>query len=435
VLAAAEAWAVAGNQGAPECIFVLVGYPEGISLLMQGTLLHDLWSGACVKTGRRRVEQVLMSSAASPIPVAPVKPWLVRIPEIFEGVGSEVLKRLGAESVTRLGTDYYLIKSKTIQAGTIQKSEVGKFLRWNLPMDHTWPCNPQKMDGFIEKAAQTLLKKFGERKPQGLFIGQLNPTSPDKYYKSLASNLRGRALQLFPNLKAATVEEQSPDEETLFCLVGKEGLFCGMQSPRESNGLYAGGSKFIDQDSSETISRAGAKIAEALHYLLLHRKPLAEGSHWVELGACPGGMTSELLARGQRVTAIDRAPLDARLNGRPGLRFVHADVATFSPEAGTVYDAVLSDLNGPPSESIAHVVRLSAFLKMGGLVVFTLKLPRVDTVDDPCELFRKMVEKASAAGFRLFAQTHLTYNRHEFTLFFEKVKENNEGKQWWKPVR
>ena len=245
--------------------------------------------------------------------------WLVRIPEIFAGIADSILQQIGAVSSTRLGQDYYLIKTATPAA--IRQSETAKFVRWNLPMDHTWPCNAQKMDGFIEKAAQTLLKKFGERSPQGIFVGTLQPTSPDKYYKGLASNLRGRVLQLFPNLTAGNVEEQDPTAETLFCLVGKEGLFGGMQSPRASNGLYAGGSKYIDQDSPDTISRAGAKIAEALHYLLMYRPPLKEGSHWIELGACPGGMTSELLARNQRVTAIDRAPLDKRLDGRPGLKF------------------------------------------------------------------------------------------------------------------
>lgn len=360
-----------------------------------------------------------MSQAAETSPIPPPAAWLVRIPEVLEGVAEEVLKRFGAATNTRLGKDYYLIKPQTPQA--IHLSEAAKFVRWNLPMDHTWPCNPQKMDGFIEKAAQTLLKKFGHRQPQGLFIGQLNATSPDKYYKSLASNLRGRALQIFPKLAANTVEEQDPTLPTLFCLVGKEGLFCGMQTPRLSNGLYAGGSKYIDQDSPDTISRAGAKIAEALHYLLLHRPPLAKGSHWVELGACPGGMTSELLAREQRVTAIDRAPLDKRLDNRAGLKFVHADVATFTPQPGTVYDAVLSDLNGPPHESMDHVIRLSRFLKAKGLVVFTLKVPKIETVSEPCDLFRRTVKTATAAGLRLFAQTHLTYNRHEFTLFFEKA--------------
>lgn len=344
-------------------------------------------------------------------------PWLVRIPEIFEGIAPEILRRFGAQTSTWLGLDFYLLKSAPQEA--VQRSETAKFARWNLPMDHTWPCNPQKMDGFIEKAAQTLLKKFGERKPQGIFIGTLHPTSPDKYYKGLASNLRGRVLQLFPKLAANSVEEQNPAEETLFCLLGKEGLFCGMQSPRACNGLYPGGSKFIDQDSPDTISRAGAKIAEALHYLLLYRPPMPEGSHWLELGACPGGMTSELLARKQRVTAIDRAPLDKRLDGRPGLKFVLEDVAAFQPRAGAIYDALLCDMNGPPEESIEQVIRLSSSLKKGGLVVFTLKVPRIENVDEPCALFRFITGMATAAGLRLIAQTHLTYNRHEFTLFFE----------------
>lgn len=347
------------------------------------------------------------------------RPWLVRIPEIFDGIAPAVVSRLSASASTRLGQDYHLLKAASAEA--VHHSEVAKFLRWNLPMDHTWPCNPQKMDGFIEKAAQTLLKKFGDRKPQGIFIGTLHPTSPDKYYRGLASNLRGRVLQIFPKLPAATVEEQNPEMETLFCLVGKEGLFCGMQSPRASNGLYAGGSKYIDQDAPDTISRAGAKIAEALHYLLLHRPPLPPGRHWLELGACPGGMTSELLARGQKVTAIDRAALDKRLDGRPGLKFVLADVATFVPRPGTTYDALLNDMNGPPEESIAQVIRLSRFLKKGGLVVFTLKVPRIETIELPCDLFHEIVAMAESSGLRLFAQTHLTYNRHEFTLFFETV--------------
>jgi len=348
----------------------------------------------------------------------PSAQWLVRIPEIFEGVSGSLLEKFGADSTKRLGLDYYLIKTQDPAA--IQDSEAAKFVRWNLPVEHGWPCNPRKMGGFIEKAAQTMLTKFGERKPQGLFIGQLNAGSPDGYYKKLASNLRGRSLQLFSGLEAKTVEEQDPEAQSLFCLVGREGLFCGMQSPRRSNGLYPGGSKFVDKNSPDTISRAGAKIAEALHFLLMHRAPLENGSHWVELGACPGGMTSELLARGYQVTAIDRSPLDPRLNKRPGLRFVHADVGDFEPRPGEDFDAILCDLNGPPEESIAHVERLSASLKTGGLVVFTLKLPRVEDVDGPCRLFQKMAQVAGRADLKLFAATHLTYNRHEFTMFFEK---------------
>ncbi len=59
-------------------------------------------------------------------------------------------------------------------------SPAGTF-RWNTPGPATLPRWK-----FVEKAAQTLVKKFGPRSPQQLLIGQLNPGSPDPYYKSLA---------------------------------------------------------------------------------------------------------------------------------------------------------------------------------------------------------------------------------------------------------
>jgi len=345
-------------------------------------------------------------------------PWLVRIPAIFEGIVPEILASFGAVSTKRLGQEYHWIRTPVPEA--IRDSVGGIFVRWNLPIDHAWPCQPAKIEGFIEKAAQTLKSKFADRAPQGVFVGALHPTSPDRYFRHLAANLRGRLVLLFPDLPANTVEDQDPDRETLFVLVGKEGLYAGMATPRAANGFYPGGSRYIAQHEPDTISRAGAKIAEALHYLRLHRPPLAAGSHWLELGACPGGMTSELLARGQRVTAIDRAPLDARLTGKAGLTFVQDDVARFVPSPGVGYDALLDDMNGPPEESIAQVIRLSRFLRAGGLVVFTLKVPRIESIGEPLALLRETIDTAGRSGLRFVAKTHLTYNRHEFTLFFER---------------
>ncbi len=344
--------------------------------------------------------------------------WLVRIPEVFAGMAAEILQRLGAGTATKLGSEYFLLKS--LPPAALRESEAAIFVQWNLPAEHSWPCCPQTMEGFIEKAAQTLLRKFGSRNPQAILIGPLEPGSPQPYYKSLASNLRGRTLQVFPKLRAGTADEQDGSAETLFCLVGKEGLFCGMTTPRDANGWHPGGTKFMSQSRAGTISRAGAKIAEALHYLRLHRAPLPEGSHWLELGASPGGMTSELLDRGFRVTAVDRAPLDPRLNRRPGLTFLKADAATFLPPPGTVCDALLSDLNGDALVSLRLVIRLLPYLRPGGLVVFTLKTPHTETLTDITALCQTVLASAAAAHLRLIAITHLTYNRQEFTLFWER---------------
>jgi hypothetical protein len=345
--------------------------------------------------------------------------WLIRISEVFEAFAPEILAGLSGGISKKLGSEYYLIQASDQSA--LHQSEASKFVRWNLPVEHAWPCNPEKMEGFVEKAAQALARKFGARDPQAVFIGQLDPSSTSRYYKTLASNLRGRTLQLFPKRIAEfkDVEAQDGDRPTLFCLVGKEGLFCGMQSPKSSNGLYPGGTKYISQNSPDTISRAGAKIAEALHYLLMHRKPLRKGSHWLDLGASPGGMTSELLSRKYKVTAIDRAPLDKRLDRHPDLVFALLDVAAFQPNSSMRYDAILSDMNGDPSESIRQVGRLSQNLNPGGLVVFTLKTTGISTFGEINALYRFTVESATGNGLKLVAMTHLTYNRQELTLFFE----------------
>ncbi len=354
-------------------------------------------------------------------PVLPPVPWLIRISEVFAEFATEIVSALGGEISKKLGSEYYLIQTRDPAA--IHQSEAAIYLRWNLPVDHAWPCNPENMEGFVEKAAQAMMRKFGQRNPQAIFIGQLDPSATNRYYKTLASNLRGRTLQLFsPEIAAfKDVEAQNTERATLFCLVGKEGLFCGLQSPKESNGFYPGGTKYISQNSPDTISRAGAKIAEALHYLLMHRPLPRKGSHWLELGASPGGMTSELLGRNYKVTAIDRAPLDKRLDQQSGLFFAMLDVAAFRPNASQHYDAILCDMNGEARESIRQVCRLSKNFHAGGIIIFTLKTPGVTTFEEMNELYRFAVATATGAGLDLFAKTHLTYNRHELTLFFESV--------------
>ena len=361
-------------------------------------------------------QRILETSA----PLTPPVTWLVRIPEVFADWETDILRDLGAESLKKLGKDYQLVRLEN--PDTLHHSEAAGFVSWNLPVHHSWPCNPAKTPGFVEKAAQALFRKFGGNPPQTLIAGALDPGAENRYYRALASNLRGRTLQLFPPFlgEIRDVETQDSRAPTLFCLVGKEGLFCGLQSPQASNGFHPGGTKFIRQSGPENISRAGAKIAEALHHLQLHRPPPPSGSHWLELGASPGGMTAELLTRGYQVTAVDRAPLDPRLSNALGLTTALADAATFQPRPKTQYDAILSDMNGDARESIAHVSRLSKFLRPGGLVVFTLKLPGVVTYSGVKEMEDSVVNTAAEAGLRMFAKTHLTYNRQEFTLFFER---------------
>lgn len=357
----------------------------------------------------------------TPVKASPSVQWLIRFSEIFEVMEADIFRALDAEPLKKLGNGYWLIR--IADPATLRGSPAAKFLRWNLPVHHSWPCRPADIDGFVEKAAQALSRKFRALLPQTVLAGAIDSGSSNRYYRTLASNLRGRTLQLFPSECGAIrdASDQVSQAPTLFCLVGKDGLVAGLQSPALSNGFHPGGTKYISQQAPSTISRAGAKIVEALHHLRLKRPPPAAGSHWLELGASPGGMTAELLSRGYLVTAVDRAPLDQRLDHVTGLKTVLADAATYHADPGQVYDAILSDMNGDARASIAHVIRLARYLRLAGLVVFTLKMPGVNSLAAANQLEEAVVALAATAGLRILSRTHLTYNRHEFTLFFEQM--------------
>jgi hypothetical protein len=367
-------------------------------------------------------DQTLMdaSETAKEKHAAPGATWLIRISEIFADHESEIIAGLGAQSLRKLGRDFHLIRIE--QPESIRHSPLARYLRWNMPVHHSWPCNPRETDGFIEKAAQALLRKFGESKAQTLICGPIDPGSPKRYDRTLASNLRGRALQLFPREWSAikNAEQQIPKKASLFCLVGKEGLYAGLQSPAHCDGFFPGGTKFIPQNSPDTISRAGAKIAEALHHLQLTRRPPPSGARWLELGASPGGMTTELLARDYEVIAVDRAPLDARLKHRKGLMQFVADAADFMPPPGLTFDAMLCDMNGDARDAMRQIARLSRNLRLGGIVIFTLKLPGISSIDETTTLESEVTGIACKAGLNKIATRHLTYNRNEFTMFFER---------------
>ena len=88
-------------------------------------------------------------------------------------MAGEIIERLGATAPARPGPDYFLIRLPHPEI--LHTSDAGVFVQWNLPVEHSWPCSPEHMDGFVEKAAQALWRRFGARHPQSVLIGALVP--------------------------------------------------------------------------------------------------------------------------------------------------------------------------------------------------------------------------------------------------------------------
>jgi len=339
--------------------------------------------------------------------------WVVRIPEVFAGL----VDAIAPSSVAKDGEgDYRRIAASGIDFPLAPGHLM--FSRWHMPVHHAWPCNPEKTAGFIEKAATAIAGKFAAHHPKALMIGAFDPHARHGYFRKLASNLRGRALQLMP-AASTEVDLLGADDPVVHVMVGSTGLFCGIQTPRQANGFHAGGTRFVRQTGDDVLSRAGAKIVEALHHMRLFGMVPEKDAGWLELGACPGGMTSELLRHGYRVTAIDRAPLDPALDRAHGLESFLADVARWKPATSRRFDALLCDMNGPADEAFAQVARLSSHLVPGAPIVFTLKTSGAEGVGEIIQLEHRILRAASAAGIRHLQTTHLTYNRREFTMFLK----------------
>jgi len=337
--------------------------------------------------------------------------WLVRVPEVFADLAGGILP---ASTVRDGEGDYHRVAADGVDLPLAADARM--FCRWQMPVHHAWPCNPEKTAGFIEKAATAIAGKFAARTPRAVMAGAFEPHARGGYFRKLASNLRGRVLQLMP-AAACGVEALAPDDPVVHAIVGRTGLYCGMHTPREANGFYPGGTRFIRQSGGEMLSRAGAKIAEALHHMRIVAAPVPKNAHWLELGASPGGMTSELLRHGHRVTAVDRAPLHETLRGVAGLEFLRADVGSWNPSAGSSFDALLCDMNGPAEAAFAQVVRLAPALRAGAQVVFTLKTTGAATFAEIVASHRRILDVASGAALRHLQTTHLSYNRREFTMF------------------
>ena len=99
-----------------------------------------------------------------------------------------------------------------------------------------------------------------------------------------------------------------------------------------------------------------------------------------------------------------------------------ADVASYNPVPKTQFDSLLCDMNGDVQVSLKEVVRLSESLIPGGLILFTLKTPGATSFKECNSLYHEAMKSANAGGLEQIACTHLTYNRHEFTLFLKKTK-------------
>lgn len=163
-------------------------------------------------------------------------------------------------------------------------------------------------------------------------------------------------------------------------------------------------------------SRSTLKLEEAFKTMLTENEQqryLKNGMTAVDLGACPGGWTWQLVKRDIRVNAIDNGPMDKALMDSGMVNEIKADGFKYLPDRAV--DWLVCDMVERPM----HIARLISRWFSGGHckhAVFNLKLPmkkRYDMVMDCKEYIESELDQLNQ-DYQIKIK-HLYHDREEVT--------------------
>ncbi len=169
---------------------------------------------------------------------------------------------------------------------------------------------------------------------------------------------------------------------------------------------------------ADAPSRSTLKLEEAfLVFLGTERLPdaLKPGMTGVDLGACPGGWTYQLVKRGIQTTAVDNGSMDSKLMSSGLVIHCREDAFKFRP-LETV-DWLVCDVVEQPSR-IAEL--MGEWLSRGfcDKAVFNLKLPMKKRFEEVEQCLAALIEQCAEAGKHLTIRAkQLYHDRKEITVF------------------
>lgn len=174
-------------------------------------------------------------------------------------------------------------------------------------------------------------------------------------------------------------------------------------------------------------SRSTLKLDEAFQTFIPkeeHDVRLQGGLQAVDLGACPGGWTYQLVQRGMFVQAVDNGAMDEALMETGQVTYCPEDGFKFQPKKKNVYWLVCDMIEQPQ-----RVAKLMATWVAEGRckeAMFNLKLPmkkRYESVQGALAIIDEVMQ-ANQVGKYLMQAKHLYHNREEVTVHL-RLKQKN----------
>ncbi|MBQ4864521.1 23S rRNA (cytidine(2498)-2'-O)-methyltransferase RlmM [Pseudoalteromonas sp. MMG013] len=175
---------------------------------------------------------------------------------------------------------------------------------------------------------------------------------------------------------------------------------------------------------SDAPSRSTLKLDEAFNVFIgksENEGRVEPGMRAVDLGACPGGWTYQLVRRGMFVTAIDNGPMNDALMESGQVKHYTVDGFKYLPEKKNVTWLVCDMIEKP-----LKVANLMLDWIVNGYakeLIFNLKLPMKKRFDTVYECLTLIHEELAEYGvdYRLQAK-HLYHDREEITVHIQVKK-------------
>ncbi|WP_249960819.1 23S rRNA (cytidine(2498)-2'-O)-methyltransferase RlmM [Histophilus somni] len=171
---------------------------------------------------------------------------------------------------------------------------------------------------------------------------------------------------------------------------------------------------------AEAPSRSTLKLEEAILYFIPRNQEATrfnENKYAVDLGACPGGWTYQLVRRGVFVYAVDHGKMATSLHETGRIEHCAEDGFKFRPPKHCKIDWLVCDMVEQPRR-IADLI--SQWLVKGWCkeTIFNLKLPMKKRYFEVQQCLRQIEDKLNKQNisFQLQAK-HLYHDREEITVY------------------
>ncbi|MBE2896506.1 23S rRNA (cytidine(2498)-2'-O)-methyltransferase RlmM [Pasteurellaceae bacterium HPA106] len=167
-------------------------------------------------------------------------------------------------------------------------------------------------------------------------------------------------------------------------------------------------------------SRSTLKLDEAITTFLpgqLAQKRLREGMQAVDLGACPGGWTYQLVKRGLFVYGVDHGKIAPSLMATSKVEHCAEDGFVFKPPRHANIDWLVCDMVEQPQRISALICK---WLTQGWArqSIFNLKLPMKKRYQEVMRCFELIDQNLTQAGLTYELQAkQLYHDREEITVY------------------